>query len=462
MDYFNEAFTLRDPLILDPHDLITESVWAEDYFREELENGVKKKNIFQKMWAILKKFWAIISAKCREVSAWFGSIFHTKKVEDKTLDQIAEIVFSDLKDQPSIKHMRLTYDNDQQIRMNIIGNTIKKQFSDPKIVGHDKKDRPYQQATMLAFHIIKQPHLLDPLIEFLTVVREKVDSPEWSTSRIQKAIDAVWAGTGFGMVVTISMEEWTILNERIQKLQNALQLVDDDTFNDNPAFASKYANAMNQLVSLGGYMQKGINTIADGMRQVYELDGKYHNKITAENFREKLPLFVRLCVEGNVPSKYIHHAVRQICDVSINAKVDNPNVKADENKTLTGNGRFVIFPGAEALRGKVIKVAYNGLGARGNRNEFVVWDKVKDIPEIADELYHVEGIGDEHNYVILADRCKPVDDYKQTVEWNKKMKQMCLDKKVGFIIRCNSGGFGERPDGKVICIDYGNVHRTDR
>lgn len=459
MEFSFNPTSLDNVLTIDPTVLITESVWDESLITEDTE-GVTKKNLFQRLWSLLKKFWAMIAAKAKEMVNWFTAIFRTKKVNDKTLDEIAESVFSDLAEAPGSKHLRFRYDNDQQIRMNIVGNMIKNQVKQPKIVGHDKHDRPYQQAFMLVFHIIKQPHLIDPLIDFLTAIKGNPKPEGWSAKRVEDACNAIWAGTAFGTVVTVSMEEWTILNERIQKFQQALQVVDNDTFSTEKQYDESYAKVMNQLVSIGSYLQKGINGVADGMRQVYELDEKYHDKINAKNFREKLPLFVKRCVEGNIPSKYINHAVRQICDVSINADPKNPSQKADVNKPMKGNGRFVIIPGDESLKTKVIKVAYNGLGVRGNRNEFVVWDKVKNIPEIANELYQIEDINDPDNYVILCDRAEEIDQWDGAVEWNNKMREMCQRNNVGFIIRCNAGGFGKRlGDGKVICIDYGNVHR---
>lgn len=457
MECISEIFEIN-PFYSDPYDLISESVWAEDFF-QETTNGVKKKNLFQTLWAMIKKLFNIIAMKVREIGNYISSLFHTKKVDDKTLDDIAEAVFGDMGSVPSSKHLRFRYDNDQEITMNIITNTIKKQFKNPKIVGHDKADRPYQQAIMIVFSIIKKPQLLDPVIEFLDLVNAHEDLSKWPVERIQNALDSIWAQTSLGIGCTITMREWTMLNEKVQQLEKGLQITDDNTFMQEVQYDQKYVSVLNSTVRLGTFLQLGVNTIGDGMRQVYELDEKYYDQINASNFKEKLPLFVKSMCESNIPSKYIHHAVRQVCDVSINCDPKNPSQKADVNKTLKGNGRFVIIPSDPSLKTYVIKVAYNGLGVRGNRNEFMVWDRVKNIPEIADELYHIEDINDPDNYVILCDRAQEIDNYEDTLAWNKKMHDMCINNNLGFIIRCNSGGFGKRPDGKVICIDYGNVHR---
>ncbi len=458
MDYLMERFSLNEPVFLDPEVLFTESVWPDQIIREA--GSVTKGNFFRKVWGILKRFWAVICAKVRQITSWVTSIFHTKQVDDATLDQIAEEVLGELPEKEGSKHLRFTYDNDHRIKFNLVVNAVKKQFKDPEIVGHDKGDRPYQQAFVLAFHIIKKPFLLDPLIDFLETIRQRGgEAHEYPVDRVQKAIDSIMAGTAVGLNFTVSMEEWTVLNERIQKFQNALQLVDDNTFMEEEQYSRIYADVMNQMVSVGGYLQKGINEIADGMRQVYELDEKYWNAINTQNFRKMLPAFVSRCIHYNIPSKYLNRAVRQICDQSINCNPKQPDQKADVNKPMKGNGRFVIIPGDPALKNYVIKVAYNGLGIRGNRNEFMVWNRVKDIPEIANELYHIEDIGDKENCVILCDRANEIDQWEGCEDWNKRMKEMCINNNVGFIIRCNAGGFGTREDGKVICIDYGNVHR---
>lgn len=457
MEFTMENFEINPIKVYLP-ELISESVWAEDFF-QEASDGVSKKNLLQTLWGMIRKLINVIAMKVREIGNWVAAFFHTKKIEDKTLDEIADGIFSDLKSEPGSKHLRFRYDNDQELTINIITNTIKKQFSDPKIVGHDRKDRPYQQAIMAVFNIIKKPQMLDPLIEFLTAVTKKEDLSTWPINRVQDALDSIWATTTIGLSCTITLREWTMLNEKVQALENGLHIVDDNTFMAQVQYDQKYASVMNQTVRLGTFLQLGINTIGDGMRQIYELDEKYVDAINAKNFRQKLPIFVKTCCESNIPSKYVHHAVRQICDVSINCNPANPTEKADVNKTLKGNGRFVIIPSDPSLQRYVIKVAYNGLGVRGNRNEFMVWDRVKGIPEIADELYHIEDINDPDNYVILCDRAQEIEKYEGCAEWNKNMREMCIRNNIGFIIRCNDGGFGKRPDGKVICIDYGNVRR---
>lgn len=467
MDEFYESFALN-PLYEDPSLIITESIDVDAWITEEAK-GTKKKNLFQKIWSILKKLWRMIVVKCKEILNAFVSIFHTKKVNDKTLDQIAEYVLGETEDVPESKHMRFRYDNDQRITMNYAVNTLKKVVGgQPAVPGHDKNDRPHLQGVVMIFHIIKKPYLLDPLMDMMKSVKDNKGQITFDTKRAQAAIDSLWAGTVVGASCTISMEEWTILNDRIVKFHEILQVIDDDTMGivtmdvNGQGLTEEYGKIINQIAQIAKIMQYGINTIGDGMRQIYELDPKYHNKINSSNFREKLPLFVKMCVEGNVPSKYVHYAVRQISDVSINASPKDPNTKADDKKTLTGNGRFVIFPGDPSLQQYVIKVGYNGLGVRGNRNEFMVWNKVKDIPEIANQLYQIEDINDKDNYVILCQRADPIDHWDGASEWNVQMRELCLKHNVGFIIRCNDGGFAKRKDGSVVCVDYGTVHRIDQ
>ena len=404
-------------------------------------------------------------AKIHELTHGFMSIFKTKKVDDKTIDQIAQYVLGLSDTEPGNKHLRFRYDNDKQITINYVANTVKKLIKEPTIGGHAKNDRPEQNAIMLIFHIIKRPELLDPIIEMLTMIRDNKGEINFETKRIRNAIDAIWAGMTMGFSCTITLEQWTRLNDKIIQLNKSMEIVDDDTFaaitihnKDSTTVTTEMANILNELVRITSLLQKGINYVGDSMRQIYDLDKAYHDKINAINFQEKLPLFVKMCVESNIPSKYIYNAIHQICDVSINSDVKDGSVKLDTPKPLKGNGRFVMFPSDPSLDGKIIKVAYNGLGSRGNSNEFEVWNRVKDIPEIAQELYHVYNIGDKDSYVILTDRATPIDNYEHSDQWNENMKKMCIDHNVGFIIRCNAGGFGRIGD-KVICIDYGNVHR---
>lgn len=447
----------------DYYEIITESSFDVDTFLIQETADVTKKNLIQKLWGMVKKIIRVIEVKIKEITHAFVSIFKTKKVSDKTLDQIAEYVIGISDKEPGSKHLRFRYDNDQRIMINYVANTIKKITNEPAIVGHDKHDRPEQNAIMLIFHIIKRPDLLDPVIEMLESIKNNNGEVLFDHDRMKNAINAIWAGLTMGFGCTVSLEEWTVLNERIIRLNKAMEIIDEDTFmainiHDKDSNSTTIANMLNELVRITSLLQKGINCIGDGMRQVYELDEMYHNKINISNYKEKLPLFIKMCVESNIPSKYIYNATHQICNVCINCNPEYPTTKYDTPKPLKGNGRYVMFPSHPDLDGKIIKVAYNGLGYRGNKNEFEVWNRVKDIPEIAKELYHVYDMGTNDYYLILTDKAKPIDNYEKTIEWNEYMKKLCMDNNVGFIIRCNSGGFGKIGD-KVVCIDYGTVLR---
>jgi hypothetical protein len=360
--------------------------------------------------------------------------------------------------------LKFTYANDNQIRIDYVANTARTLAGQPEIAGHDKDDRAYQKAIALVFNVVKHPELIDPLIEMMEQTKSANGEISFDLSRARKAIDAIWVGT-VGPSLTCSLEQWTSLNDRVVRFNKALEILDDDTFGaatftvNQHQMSSEYASIVNEIGEMSKFLQIGVNLIGDGMRQVYALDSKYHNRINASNFREKLPQFTKMCVEGNIPSKYIHHAIRQICDVSINAKPSDPSTKADENGTLTGNGRFVIFPGDPSLQQYVIKVGYNGLGMRGNRNEFMVWNRVKDIPEISNKLYQITDIGDRDHYIILCERANPIKSWDGADQWNKEMYDLCVKNNVGFAIRCNAGGFANRSDGSVVCVDYGNVRR---
>ena len=451
--------------------IITESTFNINELILEESSNIKKKNLIQKIWGIIKKAIKIIGAKFRELTHAFVSIFKTKKVNDKTLDQIAEYVLGISDKEPGNKHLKFRFDDDKRITINYIANTIKNFVNEPEIKGHAKNDRPEQNAIMLIFHIIKRPDLLDPVIEMLESIKNNNGQVLFDINRMNKAIDAIWAGLTLGLGCTITLEQWTVLNEKIIRLNKLMEVVDEDTFmatdihiqntdgtSVNSSSDTKLAKMLNELVNITILLQLGINYVGDGMRQVYELDKKFHNKINISNFQEKLPLFVKMCVESNIPSKYIYHANHQICDISINSNPKDSTRKDENPSPLKGNGRYVMFPSDKSLAGKIIKVAYNGLGSRGNKNEFEVWNRVKNIPEISKELYHIYDIGDKDYYVILTDRAIPIDDYNKTSEWNEKMKSMCINNNLGFVIRCNSGGFGKIGD-KIVCIDYGNVNR---
>lgn len=452
-------------------ELISENtILSDDWFTEAAGSG----NFISKIMHLVKRIFGVIRAKCSEITAVFSAIFKTKKVNDKTLDQIAEYILGLTSEEPGSKHLRFYYDNDKQIKINYIADTVKASVSQPEIIGHDKHDRPEQKAIMLIFHIIKKPHLLDPLIEMSGAMKSSNGIINFELKRLEDAINAIWAGLVFGVRTTVSLEEWTILNQRIQQLNKNLEVIDDDSMGaltiktanspEGSSLSTGWAKALNDLMRISKLLQIGINTMGDGMRQIYQLDTAYHDKINASNFKTLLPKFVKACVESNIPSKYIHNAIHQICDKTINANPGDLSVKANL-KPLKGNGRFVMFPAVDGLNDKVIKVGYNGLGARGNRNEFMVWDKVKDIPEIASEIYHVYDIGDPDLYVILADKVNEIEEnhgqWSGAAAWNEKMREACLRHNIGFIIRCNPGGFGTLiGSDKVICVDYGNVHRV--
>lgn len=468
---FMESYMLEPFMGYDIQDIIKESSFdVDDYLMTE-SAGTTKKNLLSRLWGMVKQIFKMIGIKIKEVCSGIKSFFtgSGKKITDHTIDQIAEEVLGKKEVTDGSKHLNFYYDNGKQICINYIGNFIASKFKETKVAGHDKKDRPEQQAIALIFNIVKQPGLLVPIIDMVKSIKENNGQIKFDIKKLQNSIDRVWAQTTISMVkLSCSMDSWTELNTQIIELNNAMQTIDDITFAKIVAETGTkddeklWAETMNKLVRLTSFMQKGINAVGDGMRQVYELDPKYRDQITSENFQKYLPKFVYRCIQSNIPGKYIHLAIRTICDKSINAKVSDANAKADERGYLKGNGRFVIFPGDSKLQDKVIKIAYNGLGIRGNRSEFEIYKKVKGIPDIANELYHVYDINDPNFCVIMADRVTPLDNYKEADKWNARMKEYCIDNNVGFIIRCNAGGFGKTKDGKVICVDFGNVHLLSR
>lgn len=289
-------------------EFISESVDIDPIIMEAT-NGATKKNIFSRLIGLLKRLYRIIRAKMSELTSAFVSIFKTKKVNDKTLDQIAEYVLGEVEDLPTSKHLRFRYENDKRITINYIANTVKKFIKEPDVPGHDPKDRPYQYAILLVFHLVKKSYLLDPVIEMLDSISTNDGNITFPVSRMKEALDSIWAGTSIGLSCTISLEEWTALNNKIVILNKKMETVDDETFsritiddNDN-GITKDWAKIFNELTSLTAFLQKGINSVGDGMRQIYTLDVKFHNRINANNFQNFLPKFVKMCVEYNIPSK---------------------------------------------------------------------------------------------------------------------------------------------------------------
>lgn len=244
-------------------ELISESIDINSILFEDSQN-VTKKNIFSKLISLLKRMFRIIKAKMSELTSAFISIFKTKKVDDKTLDQIAEYVLGEVDDLPTSKHLKFRYENDKRVTINYIANTVKKFAKEPAVPGHDPKDRPYQYAILLVFHLIKKPYLLDPVIEMLNDIGNNNGNVTFPVSRMKEALDTIWAGTTMGFSCTISLEEWTALNNKIVNLNKMMEIVDDDTFdkiriNDNGNGLTKdWAKILNELTSLTAFLQKEL------------------------------------------------------------------------------------------------------------------------------------------------------------------------------------------------------------
>lgn len=453
-------------------DFITESIDPYQIILEETEKagGVKKNNVFQTVWAIIKRIIAVIRLKVAQIYQSIKSIFVHRQPDDKTLDQIAEHVLGET-EEPSTKHLQFRYDDDKQIRINYLTNTIGKFAKDTKIPGKEKTDRPESHGILLAFHVIKKPYLLDPIIEMLQSIKDNNGAIDFDIKRAKNAVDTILAASTFGFTISIRLEEWSVFNEKIQKLGEVATSIDDHLTGRVPItikgkeIDQEWLNVINEFGRVHSGFQIGLNLIGDGLRWVYQLDGKYENKITFANYQEKLPLFVRLCVESNIPGKYIHHAVRQICDASISS-TPKRDEKAPVKAGLKGNGRFVIFPGHESMRDKVLKVAYNHLGSRANRIELDIWKQLSDITgeratyaeQIKQELTEVFSIGDQHHFVIATEAfAEGIDVYDGAAQWDKKMQDLCRKAGLSYKIRTNEGGFGKRADGKVISGDFGGV-----
>ena len=450
----------------DPQFCITESTNEVDEYIREAAEGATKKNIFQRLKDLIMKCFRAIADKCRQIGTFWKNLFSKKEVCDKTLDQIAKSCFGETDEEPS-KHLNFEYLDGTKIKFNYLANAAKRHVKATKVPGHDLNDRKIQEGILMIFKIINKPNIVDSLINQIEGIQSNSNTYNFSPREIKKACKQFWVATSVSSLsCTISLEQFTQLTEKVTRLHKALQILDDHTMGTTTVHTEKNTpesnrdliEALNSVSDIAIILQLGLNYIGDGMRQVYVLDKSYNNKINAKNFKTKLPQFVKTCIESNLPTKYIHQAILDVCDASINCIPGKPTEKKT-SATLKGNGRFVLIPGDKSLSDKVIKIAYNNFGVRGNRNEFSIWNKVKDIPEIANELYHIYDIGDKDNLCILCDRVSPFDNYKETDKWNEQMRKYCMDNKIGFIIRCNSGGFGKNDKGKVICADYGTVKR---
>lgn len=468
---FGNYFMMDD----DPMEVISEGVDfdIDAYIAEK--GPVTKKNLITRMKELLMKIFNAVMTKTAQIVSWFYKKGKATKTDDKTLDEIAAFVFGD-NDTPPSKYLSYTNENGGTIRFNFMAASINgSDNAKGGVKGHDMDERPEQRLMILGCKMIRNPDVLESTIKVLEDIKAnngKVTADLREADKILKQIqddnrEVPGAKTMFKNVInpTITMEEFTKFNDVCNRFMKALEISDDflmkavDLNDPNGLNDSELITKfMNRTLKVGKYIQKVVNAVGDGLRQIYIIDEKWHNQINSSNYAEKLPMFVKQCIESNIPSKYVCYAIRCVCDVSVNSEPGNPQKKADVNKAQSGNGRFVMFPGDPNLSKFILKVGYNGLGIRSNRNEFMVWDKVKDIPDIANELYQITDIGDKDNIVILCQRAKPLDEpYKDTQKWCDKMYQLCKDNKVPFIIRCNDGGFAKDDNGKIICVDYGTV-----
>ena len=401
MDYdYMAEFTLNpfeDIYYIDP-DIFKENV--NSTFYEELiteaKNGTTKKNIFQKIWEVIKKVFKWIADQFKKFINWIKNIF--KKENTKSADQILEE--NNVKKVAAMAAggvalagvLKLTIPSDEKSEVDMsaaIDLEVKQltaQFnkdkrsvifnlSDVKSFRHKNVDSSGMAIKsgaanadnpLYVFAWIKYPRVVDEFIKIFNYITtnnsiDKNTLVKMYDNFVEIHEDSLRLIKAFpDMLVEINLDDIDNFNNKVigfNKMAEAFDKPENIAKIDNNADIIEVTNGLSRFSIL---LQFGLNQIFSSMNKIYEVDARYNESINDIN---KLSEIVYEFIKTGMPYKYIARNVYIISSKNIRGE-------ADIDKPKWGQTRVVFI---NKKQNRVHKIAMNQGGIRANIGEDEVY-----------------------------------------------------------------------------------------
>lgn len=423
---FLEQFNL-DPLVSVGDLVELEYVDASEYIKEA-QTDTTKKNIFQRLWEMIKKICSAIAKALRNFGRWLKSKFRPTKSANACVSSIESINIKPNKaNKEESKHQEVSY--------TIISNGVEEphQFTmtaASELAGELTKDgiqfdfnlRGYtgwaiSQTGKTGINAPKNPpkasaggillglkyiyliltggkqNISSHVINLCKSIESYLSSPnDASLNQIKNDMDAISPNKVDNAVgnrqMIIGFDDFEYVDKVMVAIERLLSLTPDPS-NTN----QDIINVLNQLSKIMIYIQFGMNEITRTITTSYRVSEEYYGSCTKP---DQLDQAIFNMIEARIPTKYIIDNT-----VALLKKDTAENVKRYIGSP--GQGRAFLYGG----KGPAYKFATNRLGIHDNKVEYNTYSKLPE--QLKKYLINIPSI-EKNGCVIETEYITPVED----------------------------------------------------
>jgi hypothetical protein len=505
IDHIMESFgmdpwnSMCDPEMLD---LYTEA--DEIYLREmitEAADGTKKKNIFQKLWDLIKKAVKWIANKLAKVINFIKGLF--KKKQEPIDDIVASVGIQpnpaaaqnngNNNDQKTAKVQtvkeKIPSSEDSEMQMPLDVDVPFKPFKleydkaanqicfsidqvnrdNGGIFGKNRHHGPvpgqdaivmFNDKYILVLAVITHPDCLDALMKCVELFRDDMPGALIRAKYEDFSAKYIQATKDVDTSQKISLETLTKFQVRMSEANKVLEKL--DSINEQLEYNYDTIDILNYVSSVLFSLQMGVNAITATCQYVFTIDAKYREAVSDVN---QLGQFVNKCINAGIPPKYIAYNSYLLCTPSIKGDNNSPNQLYNP---IWGQTRFTFFPPNSEI---LYKMPLSGIGIRANKTEAEIYnafnkagkgdDYLTAIPSITSDncVQTVEKIDIKASKNRIKMMGPKVDSLCRKLEENinEVIKQLKLPVAIGDI---HENNIGLNKHNKWVILDYGSTART--
>lgn len=464
----------------DPYEYFkTENTYIEEVYNEASDTN--KKNIIQKLWAMIKKAAVWIGKKIMHIIRGIKRMtVGNKLTPNQILGQIGVKRHKTVRDHVNVDDTNKAIDAANNAHLNLIEGFKEDGIliNPSALVAMSVNEAPVKGKNIngggsradQVIELILNPSPIDEYINFFKELTSDLSKTPITSKDIDKVNKKCKEFSGRPSIASYTSDylgnttkkEYNHIYIHFSQLIEFQRKVDemcevgeafDNVFNklnvDESVASEKkdYMKIMNELSWAVVNLQGGLHAISNGLQGVYNIDPGYYESI---NDPEVLAQFVSESLKYGGPNKYLVRNIYNVCDPVLKG---NP----DLDKPIMGFGRLTLIPDGDII----YKVAINRYGIRSNKNDFAVMNVVKETPLMDKFAETTKTIGD---YIInvmekvkagSANEPSAAEASRLGKEINNELDKMGINFEIHDI---KSDAFGKKGDNYVL-LDYGYLHR---
>jgi hypothetical protein len=480
-DFDNMGFEEFDPVEYFKTDNdFTESIM-------EAADGTTKKNVFQKLWSVIKKCVAWIKKKIINMANGIKKLVKGKaKPSNQILKEMGVEHHTPKTSVPGSNEPNAAVDAADSLFANFIEG-----FADDGmniniagLVAADVNEAPIKGKAIYAggarasqvIELILDPRPIDEYIRIFKTMTDEMSKSDITAKeidrlnnlcrdfagrpsvldyagdaikqRVRKKYEYVRVSIQDLLEFQMKVDDMCKLAEEFDNQFKALNLNLGDKGKNADLITKHYMDILNELAWVCVNLQGGLHAIANGMQGIYNIDPGYWESINDPN---QLATFVEECMKTGMPGKYIVNNIYNVSDESLKG---TPNV----DKPIMGFGRLTLIP-----KGDIIyKIAINRYGVRSNKNDYRVMDAVRGKPIASMFAFTTKYYGDYTINVMEKVQAGKSNEPSamEASKLGKKINDELQKENIGFTIYdIKADAFGKK-DGRYVILDYGYLQRV--